>query len=262
MELKDIIKSKLEKQPSKKWLYEKCPFSVSKIVELCKAEFNKEKVSKQCFEKYYNDESSVYYHKTQQDILNMWEEKSQRGKDSGVALDDYIGSILLGDIEQQKYLYDNCVDEKIKLKFDTFKTLYENEFLAKGFEFVCREGILYDDKHKWKGRYDAIFIKNNTIVLIDWKNNEKITTENAFQNMRGAMYKYPSSDLNGYTVQIYLYKYALRHIFGFIDYDIKTVICRVGEGEYQFFVPQIEYSDELVESILGYAIGELEKKDK
>lgn len=262
MSLRDRILEKLSKIPSNKELYKKCPYSVSKIVELCKAEFDKEKMANHCFNKYYNDVSSVYYQKTVEDILKMWETKSNLGKSSGISLDDFIGSVLNGDLEQQNRLYEGCTDEKIKSKFDTFKALYEKEFLANGFEFVCREGVLYDDKHKWKGRYDAIFIKANTIILIDWKNNEKITTDNVYQNMRGAMYRYPSSDLNGYTIQLYLYKYALRKIFGFEDVDIKTIICRIGAGEYEFFPPQIEYSDELVECILEYAIKELDKKDK
>lgn len=262
MGLIEDIKKALKNQPAKKWIYENCPYSVSKIVELCKAEFDKEKMSENCFRKYYNDETSVYYHKTQEEILEMWENKSRLGKKSGTALDDYIGSVLNCDLRQQKHLYDTCIDEKIKLKFDTFNALYDNEFKKKGFEFVSREEILYDDIHKWKGRFDAIFVKNNTIILIDWKNNEKITTENNFSNMRGAMYKYPSSDLNGYTVQLFLYKYALRNIYGFKEYDIKTIICRVGSGEYEFFAPQIDYSDELVEDILKYAIKELEDKDK
>lgn len=262
MNLRERILENLSKIPSNKELYKKCPYSVSKIVELCKAEFDKEKMANHCFNKYYNDVSSVYYQKTVEDILKMWETKSNLGKSSGISLDDFIGSVLNGDLEQQNRLYEGCTDEKIKSKFDTFKALYEKEFLSNGFEFVSREGVLYDDKHKWKGRYDAIFVKCNTIILIDWKNNEKITTDNVYQNMRGAMYRYPSSDLNGYTIQLYLYKYALRKIFGFEDVDIKTIICRVGAGEYEFFTPQIEYSDELVECILEYAIKELDKKDK
>lgn len=259
MEIKELIKLKLANVPNKKELYKMCPYSVSKIVELCKAEFDKEKMSEHCFKKYYNDETSIYYHKTAKEILEMWENASKRGRESGSALDDYIGSVLNGDLEQQNLLYESCSNEKIKSKFDTFKALYEQEFLRNGFEFVCREGVLYDDKHKWKGRYDAIFVKGDTIILIDWKNNEKITTDNQFQNMRGSMYRYPSSDLNGYTVQLYLYKYSLRNIFGLKDNNIKTIICRIGDGEYEFFVPQIEYSDELVEEILNYAINELDK---
>ena len=259
MNLKEEIIKRLSNIPDKKELYKICPYSVSKIVELCKAEFDKEKVSRQCFEKYYNDEKSQYYHKTQEEILEMWENKSKKGKESGISLDDYIGAVLNGDFNQQKLLYDKCADDKIKSKFDTFKSLYEREFLAKDFEFVCREGILYDDKHKWKGRFDAIFVKGNNIILIDWKNNEKITTDNQYQNMRGAMYRFPSSDLNGYTVQLFSYKYALRKIFGFENYNIITIICRVGDGEYEFLPPRIEYSDELVEEIFNYAINELDK---
>ena len=262
MELKERIKNVLKDTPSYKELNKKCPFSVSKIVELCKAEFDEEKVAANTYKKYFNDKDSIYYQKNVEEIIEMWKNKSKQGKTSGVALDDYIGSILNEDIEQEKNIYTKCTDLKIKSKFDTFKTLYESQFIANGFDFVCREGVLYDDKHKWKGRFDAIFVKNNTIILIDWKNNEKISTDNQFQNMRGSLYRFPSSDLNGYTVQLYLYKYALRKVFGFEDIDIKTIICRIGSGEYEFFAPQIEYSDELVEDILNYSIKELEKKDK
>ncbi len=68
MSLSNIINERFkEKTKDKSWLYKNCPYSVTKIVELCKAEFDKEKVSKQCFEKYYEDVTSPYYHKTQEE---------------------------------------------------------------------------------------------------------------------------------------------------------------------------------------------------
>lgn len=242
-----------------KEIKEKCPYSVSKIVDLCKAEFDKNKMAKHCFEKYYNDEKSTYYHKTVEEILEMWQEKAKNGMENGKKLDSFIGSILNKDEICEKRLYENCQNDIIKRKYNTFKYMYEKEFIKNNFDFICREGTIYDTKHKWSGRFDAIFVKNNEIILIDWKNNEKITTENKFSNMRGPMYRYESSDLNGYTIQLYLYKYALRNIFGFNDVNIKTIICRIGEGEYEFFKPTIEYSDELMEDIIEYALSKLEK---
>lgn len=238
-----------------KELNETHPYSVSKIVDCFKEPFDAEKKAEQCSKKYKNDQSSKYYNMEPWDIIEMWNKSKVAGQYSGKCLDDYIGCILMNLNDEANNLYIKQNDVKIRSKFNCFRRLYDNEFLKNGFEYVCRELTLCDPIYKWKGRFDAIFVKDDTVILVDWKNNETISTDNVYSNLKGPLYKYCASDLNGYTIQLFLYKYALEKYYGFEN--VKTILCRIGEQDYQFYSPIISYSDELVESILKFAINKL-----
>ena len=253
----DKIES-LNKDLNYKQLNKAYPYSVSKIVECFKKPFDAEKMAEHCSKKYKDDPSSKYYNMEPWDILSMWDKAREAGQYSGRCLDDYIGCILMNLNDAANNLYNKQSDDKIKAKFNCFKYLYDNELTKNGFEFGCRELTLWDPVYKWKGRFDAIFVKNDTVILVDWKNNETISTENTYDNLYGPLYKYCASDLNGYTIQLFLYKYALEKYYGFEN--VKTLLCRIGENDYQFYSPVIEYSEQLVEDILKFAIKELEKK--
>lgn len=254
--LKDKIQKLIDDNSSVEFrkIYKDCKLSVSKIVDCFKEPFDAEGQAERCSKKYKNDPSSKYYNMEPWDILEMWNKAKEAGQYSGRCLDDYIGCVLNDLNSEANDLYINQENDKIKAKFNTFKYMYEHEFKNNGFEFLCRELYICDPENKWKGRFDALFGKDNTLILIDWKNNEKITEENSYNNLKGPLYKYCASDLNGYTIQLYLYKYALEKYYGFSN--VKTLICRVGENDYQFYRPQIEYSKELVEQIIKYAINQ------
>lgn len=234
------------------------PISVSKIVDCFKEPFDAEKMAEHCSKKYKNDPTSKYYNMEPWDIIEMWDKAREAGQYSGRCLDDYIGCILMNLNAEANDLYNNQTDDKIKHKFNIFKHLYNNEFIKNEFEFACRELTLSDPVYKWKGRFDAIFVKNDTVILVDWKNNETISTENTYKNLKGPLYRYCASDLNSYTIQLFLYKYALEKYYGF--QNVKTLLCRIGENDYQFYTPMIEYSEKLVEDILKYAIKMLNEK--
>jgi ATP-dependent exoDNAse (exonuclease V) beta subunit len=240
-----------------KELHKKCPLSVSKIVECFKKPFDSVAMAEHCSKKYKDDETSKYFNMEPYEIIEMWETAKKHGQDSGKCLDEYIGFILNNQNDEANNLYTQEKDITRMNKMSVFKHLYENEFVKNGFNFVCRELTLFDEQFKWKGRFDAIFEKNDIIFLIDWKNNEKISTENTYDNLFGPLYKYQASDLNSYTIQLYLYKYVLEKYYG-ID-KVVPLLCRVGTNDYQFYNPVIPYSVELVESILKFANKELNK---
>ena len=197
------------------------PISVSKIVDCFKEPFDAEKMSEHCSKKYKNDPTSKYYNMEPWDIIEMWDKAREAGQYSGRCLDDYIGCILMNLNTEANDLYNNQNDDKIKHKFNIFKHLYNNEFIKNGFEFACRELTLSDPVYKWKGRFDAIFVKNDTVILVDWKNNETISTENIHKNLKGPLYKYCASDLNSYTIQLFLYKYACTYYTTYFSIEKK-----------------------------------------
>lgn len=233
-------------------------YSVSKIVEQFKEPFNAEVQAERCSRKYKDDPTSKYYGMEPWDIIEMWNNKREHAIKIGKSLDSFIGMILETQNEKADKLYNDEIDDAILSRFNTFRHVYDNEFKKNNFEYLCRELTLFDPVYKWKGRFDALFGKDDSIVLIDWKSNDEISTENSFSNLKGPLYKYDASDLNSYTIQLYLYKYALEKYYGFKN--VKTMLCRIGQNTYQFLAPKIPYSDELVENIIKYAIAKINNK--
>ena len=77
--------------------------------------------------------------------------------------------------------------------------------------------------------------------------------------MLGPLYKFPETDLNGYSIQLYIYKYILRKRYN-IENEIIPCLCRIGPDKFEIYNHQIEYSDDLIESIFKYAIEKIKNK--
>lgn len=98
------------------------------------------------------------------------------------------------------------------------------------------------------------------LLVIDWKNTENITTSNPYKKLKGPLYNYDACDLNTYTIQVYIYTYIIRKKYNLKNIKIVPLIVQMGTEEYKMYVPQIPYSDELIEKIIEYAIGEINNK--
>lgn len=246
-----------------KWdLYKKYPYSVSKIVAELKAPFDAPAVAVKTHKKYFNDENSQYYRKTVDEILAMWDKKREVGAANGRHLDDFIGKVLENTLpDNESAWFSSDVSDVAKNKCLTFKSFYESS-VKTNMSFVGREQVLIEPNLLVNGRLDALFTFKDNLMLIDWKNTENITTSNKFENMRGPLYEYESSELNGYTMQVYIYKYILRKIHKITDRKIVPLIIQIGETEYKAYQPVIPYSDELVEKCIAYAIHELKEANK
>lgn len=260
--LLEEIKSTTAKKTQQFAIYKACPYSVSKIVEAVKAPFDKEAVAQKTYDKYYNDPYSEYYHMSIEQILENWEEKARIGRENGKILDSWIERILTPNINEsvsnEEFL--NSLTDIQKNKCNQFIEFYNNNIVNK-IDFVGRELMLFDKEKKINGRLDALFSLKPTestdcLILIDWKNSKKISVANSFEKMRGPLYKYDSCDLNGYTVQLYLYTYMLRNKYK-ITNKIIPLIVRIGETDYEIYSPQIVYSDSLVEDIISYAAEQI-----
>jgi hypothetical protein len=246
---------------SPKDIYTACPYSVSKIVDTVKAPFNKEEVAQKTYDAHYNDQLSEYYHMTVDQIIADWQKRGQIGMENGKVLDKWIGRILTPKLNESvsndEYL--SKLTEVQQNKCKQFLNFYETNINNK-LELVGRELMLFDKEKKINGRLDALFsAAEDKIFLIDWKNSKKISTTNPYEKMRGPLYEYDSSDLNGYTVQLYLYVYMLRNKYKLNKIKIVPLIVRIGETDSEIYSPEIPYSDLLVEDIIAYASEQINK---
>ena len=245
-------------------IYSKCKYSVSKIVEAMHVPFDKEGVANKTFSKYFNDPNSKYYHMSVQEIISSWNAKAELGRNNGKALDNYIGMILENhESEEILEKYKASLKEIAASKCNVFDKFY-NENIANKLEYVAREQILHDETKGVVGRFDAMFLKNDVrlpgvqnLLLIDWKNTEKIETSNPYNKLKGPLYKYDDCELNRYTIQLYIYVYILRKVYHLTDVRIIPLIVQIGITEYAIYAPQRPYSDELVCDIISFAINEI-----
>ena len=245
-------------------IYSKCKYSVSKIVEVMHEPFDKEGVANKTFSKHFNDPNSKYYHMSVQEIIASWNAKAELGRNNGKVLDTYIGMILENH-ESKEILekYKASLNEIAANKCNVFDKFY-NENIVNKLEFLTREQMLHDETKGVVGRFDAMFLKNDVrtpgvqnLLLIDWKNTEKIETSNSYSKLKGPLYKYDDCELNRYTIQLYIYVYILRKVYRLTDVRIIPLLVQIGTADYAIYAPQIPYSDELVCDIISFAINEI-----
>ena len=237
------------------------PYSITKVLETLSEPFDREAVAERTAAKYKDTEGHKYSGKEAWEIIQMWEEKSEISRTTGKLLDDYIGAILTNSIKSVE-IYNSEIAKlhDRQKRFDNFNVLYNEILMPHNFEFICRELTLCDGQKFCKGRFDAIFLKGDKICLFDWKSNEEISTQNDYgKHMLGPLYKYDVCDLNGYTLQLYIYKYILKNVYH-IDNEIVPCLCRIGPDKFEIYNHNIEYSDKLVEQIFKYAKSKLIQK--
>lgn len=245
-------------------IYSKCKYSVSKIVEAMHEPFDKEGVANKTFSKHFNNPNSKYYHMSVQEIIASWNAKAELGRNNGKVLDTYIGMILENhESEEILEKYKASLNKIAANKCNVFDKFY-NENVVNKLEYVTREQMLHDEANGVVGRFDAMFLKKDVrtpgvqnLLLIDWKNTEKIETTNSYSKLKGPLYKYDDCELNRYTIQLYIYVYILRKVYHLTDVRIIPLLVQIGTVDYAIYAPQIPYSDELVYDIISFAINEI-----
>ena len=257
--IKKIIKS-TDTFQKQKAIYKACPYSVSKIVDSLHKPFETEKKAHEMVEKYFDVPGHKYYHMSYEEIINQWEEKGKFGRENGKLLDKFIGMVLEKKEEQSTLdKFTSSINEVAGNKCKTWHGFYQTNIKGK-IEFVTRELMLYDEELKVNGRLDALFLSGDTLLLIDWKNNDTISTENPYEKCKGPLFEYEASDLNLYTVQVYIYTYILRNKYHLDNIKIVPLIVRIGQDDFGIYSPMIPYSDALVSNIISYAKSEINKQ--
>ena len=97
-------------------------------------------------DKHYNEEDSPYYHKTAEEIIEMWDNKATTSRSYGSNLDDYIGMNLNEQLDELSLwkLDHNFYDDKrlngICTGFDQYYKLLQEKT---DYQYVTRELTLY-----------------------------------------------------------------------------------------------------------------------
>lgn len=241
--------------------------SISEVIGMIREPFDSKAVAEKTKAKHYDIEGDQYYHKSVEEILEMWESKGAVSREYGKRLDDYIGIRMNGtedELEMYKLDYDYDADERLKRITGAFENFYENAEKSE-LKFVGRELTMYYDMGDFyvKGRTDALFEKDK-LHVIDWKSNENIpTTTTRFTNkMLGAAKEYDDIDGVAYTIQTYFYKLCLmsHNYLGreLSESDITTSVVNLNGKEssgnlYTVVKPLVAFDKSKLEAIFTFA---------
>lgn len=251
--------------------------SVYKVVSTLNEPFDAVAMSEKMSLRDYDNPSGKYYGQTAEEIRAMWEQMGERSMAIGRKVDLTIQRFFscmtypYPSIETQREIFESAVRA---INVGEFAKEYGKEYLGHINSFF--EFIRILDGHDWElmgtevpmhdpnsgilGRADCLLRQGERIVLIDWKTNKDISTTNSFQNMLGPMLGYESTKLNEFTMQIYLYVWMMRNVYG-VNERIDPIIVKLNESNDllnpqppTILKPMIPYSDEMMVDVINHAL--------
>lgn len=179
--------------------------SVTNFVEGCFPKFDSE---------FYAKKKATYLGITEQEVLDMWEQKGKESRKLGTELHKKI---------------ENYYKDIASAEDDTFKLFL---MFAKKIELkpYRTEWIVYDKIHKIAGTIDFVDFQNGEYIIYDWKRSDKII-DNGLP-IKISKYeekgKFPIDHLDNtpyyhYALQLSIYKYILEN-----NYNIEISDLRLG----------------------------------
>lgn len=244
--------------------------SVSKLISYCHKEFDKEGVAKKTWDKHFNDESSKYFQKSPEEIVEMWEQKADESRMHGLLLDDYAEACLehRDDMKiRELWKLEHNIgggDEKLDSVVHGLDQFLRDISKSGIIEYIGRELPMYI-KHgdaTVNGRLDCLFVHKPTgiPIVVDWKTNEKIEESNKFNKMLGPCYMLDDCNLNHYSMQVGIYRMALAQTYDLGKFEgINAYIVQVGcEGmngrKYKIWKPSEKANIDVIKKAVDFAL--------
>lgn len=250
-----------------KGLKGKTVLSVSRALEQLVPEKDMSLIAEKTSKKHFEDQSSEYFHKSPEEVLDIWSKLGETGRDNGKKLDEFI-ELVLNKKSTKLFECDNFYgNEALKAKCTKAEKLIRDLENA-GLAFEGREQKLFlplDESTVVTGRYDALFSMpvgdSRAFYLIDWKNTEKILFENKFENMLGPCRKFPNANGYQYMIQVMFYRECLKS-YGLKESIVPNIIQFTKDPAQSAVVykPDFELSSEEIREILSFAAEKIKIK--
>lgn len=218
--------------------------SVSKILKSLQVQTDFFEVAVKCSK----NPKHEYFGKDPAEIQQIWFAKGRAGAERGNFIDRYIQSVL-----STKDITISAVsnDEETTSKCNQFLKFY-NEFLS-SMQFIGAE-VKLTSKLGINGRLDAMFsysnkVRRNNLLIVDWKNNDKIRTSNKYKKLLGPAKMFDDCEAVLFTLQTYLYKYILE------EYGLKVSSTRVIQILSDHVVshkPYFNYDKRFIEDVVDW----------
>ena len=242
--------------------------SVSKLCnEYIKNKFDDIGQAIKCAKKGENDPTYKYAGMNVDEILNQWQEKSNKSKHYGKLLDDFSGIILNNEQDVLSLWkldnnYDN--DNLLQNLCNGFLQFYNFIITNTNYKFIGREIPLYLTTlkgDKINGRLDNLFydINTNAYIIIDYKITENITIKNNYgEKLLGPAYMLDECDMNLYTIQLHIYKKALVDTYNLTTYDkVSVYVCNLLRNSfnninYKLYKQNFVFNPEQLDSFIEF----------
>ena len=247
--------------------------SISAVLGLLEEPFDQIGVATKTYNKHYDNPNSEYYHKTIEEICEMWSAKGATSRQYGQMLDNYIGYNLNNDqdgLEMFNLDYDRDGDERLNnicTSFDDFvKDILEQH---PELEFVTREQTIYykiPGTEQWiRGRFDALFYntEKKRYLIVDWKSSGDVDKKPSPWTGRllGPCKDLLALNWNTYTLQVYFYKTALESSgllnegegVDCIIVQLPGHIIQESNKMYCVHTPAFEYNKEFMDKLFTWA---------
>lgn len=144
----------------------------------------------------------------QTEVLNEWKKLNDRANEIGTATHNWIEN------------YFNRIYQELPSDLDVIDRINKfNVAFAKHLHKLTPvkfEQRIFSKKWKIAGMIDALFLYNNSVIIVDYKTNKKFLTDESdrgrYEKLLYPFQNYYKNHLNEYSIQVSLYKLILREI--------------------------------------------------
>lgn len=219
---KDLV---FDEGPHQYYLNGKNVRSVSKTIDLFVVPFDSWGQAQSCYEKYYDDPTSPYYHMTPKEIKKSWDDNNRNANDQGTlahAFGENAMHYMVGDYDAMDPMFkERIVDGKYYAKdgFEEAIVKFWND-LPDEYVPVMVESRVYatcgTDHPVYAGTFDLLMYSTvpgkEGLVIFDYKTNKDL-----YKNFKEKKLKLPFEKMldhpkNHYELQQALYENALNEI--------------------------------------------------
>jgi hypothetical protein len=237
---KDLV---FDEGPHQYYLNGKNVRSVSKTIDLFVVPFDSWGQAQSCYEKYYEDPTSPYYHMTAKEIKKSWDDNNRNANDQGTlahAFGENAMHYMVGDYDAMDPMFrERIVDGKYYAKdgFEEAIVKFWND-LPDEYVPVMVESRVYatcgTDNPVYAGTFDLLMYSTvpgkEGLVIFDYKTNKDL-----YKNFKEKKLKLPFEKMldhpkNHYELQQALYENALNEIGQ--DVKGKRLIWLKNDGSY------------------------------
>lgn len=169
--------------------------------------------------------TNKYYGKTDEEIMNEWEETRKSAAEAGTKMHLEIEKFL------NEYKNDeNTIESSIEWKyFLNFWNDHKNEL-----EPFRTEWKIWTEEYKIAGSIDCVFYskKTNNLCIYDWKRSKEIKMHNSYTNAKKPIDYLSDCNYIHYSLQLNLYKWILEKYYNVKIDDLYLVILHPNNNNY------------------------------
>lgn len=237
---KDLV---FDEGPHLYYLNGKRVTSVSVTVDKFVEPFPTEEKAQGCYEKYYNDPTSKYYHMTADEIKKMWKKKNDNANGQGTlahAFGENAMHYMVGDYDAiAPEFKDRLVDGKFEARtgFEEAIVKFWNDMPDEYVPMLVENRVYAmcgGDEAVYAGTFDLLVYSTipgkEGLLIFDYKTNEDLYKNFKDKHLLEPFTKMKDTPKNHYEIQQSLYENALNEIG--LEVKGKRLVWIKSDGSY------------------------------